>query len=530
MTIEQSKQDASKPKKVGDLDVTGVRPGGVTRRSLLTGVGALGALGATAALAGPARATETALCRPADESVDVCVIGGGFAGLTAARDAVARGASALVLEARDRVGGRTLNGSLSTGEDIEEGGQWVGPGQDAVLELAREVGVSTFDTYNTGDNLLEYKGSISTYPAQPGIPPVGIRDFIEFYVALQKLNALAARVGSEAPWDSRLGRRFDRMTVREWEDEAMTTDGARFLFDVTFRTVLTVEPWEVSFLFFLAFVEAGGGYGNHITITGGAQESRFVGGSQLIPIRVAEELPEGTVRLNETVTRLEQCEGGVRVHSGGRTVLAEHVVCALPPTLAGRIQYDPILPARRDQLTQRMPQGSVVKVNVEYETPFWRAAGLSGQFIRDRGFATACFDNSPPSADVGVLVVFVAGDAARQFQQLPAAVRRRRILRTLARFFGGQAERPTSYIEKNWSDEEFTRGCYTAIVPPGGVVPFGPALREPIDRIHWAGTETADKWFGYMDGAVRSGRRAIAEIVGDDRAYAVKSQAKQSLV
>ncbi len=483
----------------------------ITRRSLLIGAGALGAV---SVLTGSAKASGERPSVSTRSSVDICIIGAGFAGLTAAREAARQGASVVVVEARDRVGGRVLNGVLSNGDAIEEGGQWVGPTQTAVVDLASELGVFTYDTYNIGDNLLDLNGTITRFPASPGFPPLGGADTIEFVLRTKEVNELADLVGSQAPWDAVLADHFDKMTLQQWMDDNLLTDGARFLWHVSVKGVFTVEPSELSFLFFLMYVAAAGGWGPLISVENGAQQSRFIGGSQLVPIRMAEEMRSGSIRLNTAVNGIEQLRDSVMVHTNRGQIPAGSVICTLPPTLAGRIRYEPILPARRDQLTQRMPQGSVIKANVEFPEPFWRRDGLSGQFLRDAGLGRFGFDNSPFGDRVGVLNVFITGDEARQTQQLPELVRRQLVLNELAEMFGPEAASPTQYIEMDWSNEEFTRGCYGGFLGPGALVPYGPALREPVGRIHWAGTESAETWMGYMEGAVRSGLRAAGEILG----------------
>jgi monoamine oxidase len=483
----------------------------VTRRSFLAAAGAAGAAlalprGARAAIGGP--------CRPVRPSIDICIVGAGFAGLAAAREALAQGASVLVLEARDRVGGRVLNGSLSTGDPIEKGGEWLGPTQTEMLALAAEFGVDTFKTYNTGNNLQLFQGSISPYDARLGIPPLPLADLTEFFAVLAEIDAAANQVGAVAPWEAPNAADLDARTVRQWMDSRLTTDGARFLYDLSVKAVFTVEPHELSYLFFLSYIAAAGGFFGLVSTAGGAQETRLVGGSQLIAIRMAEQFKKKTIRFNQPVNVIQECDDGVFVFSGKQRFRAAHVIVALPPTLAGRIHYDPALPARRDQLTQRMPMGSVIKANVEYTTPFWRAAGLSGQFISDTGPARFGFDNSPSDGSVGVLNAFIAGDDARQMALLTESERRAAVLETLAQFFGSQTLSPVQYLETDWSTEEWTRGCYAGFMAPGTMLRYGPALRSPVGRIHWAGTETSEVWNGYMEGAVRSGVRAVGEIRG----------------
>ncbi|HEX2088339.1 MAG TPA: FAD-dependent oxidoreductase, partial [Actinomycetota bacterium] len=265
-------------------------------------------------------------------------------------------------------------------------------------------------------------------------------------------------------------------------------------------------------LHFLFYAHSGGSLEKLIGVREAAQQDRFVGGSQLLAIEMAKALG-ASVRLGVPVRRIRQSEGGVAVEGDGVSVSARSVVVAVPPTLAGRIDYDPPLPFLRDQLHQRMPHGTVIKANVVYDDPFWRRDGLSGQaFDVELPFSTV-FDNSPPEGAPGVLVGFFEAEQAIQYGQRSREDRRNTAVECLVRYFGRRAGSPEAYYELDWSQEEWTRGCYGGHMPPGAWTQFGPALREPVGRIHWAGTETAIRWCGYMDGAIESGHRAADEVI-----------------
>ena len=194
-------------------------------------------------------------------------------------------------------------------------------------------------------------------------------------------------------------------------------------------------------------------------------------------------------------------------------VNGRRAIVAIPPTLASRIVYEPALPPLRDQLTQHMPQGSLMKFEAVYPTPFWRERGLTGQVVSENGPVKVTFDVSPESGKPGIMMGFIGGHEARVWEQRSEASRRDAVLRQFAHFFGDEALSPREVVEFNWSTEVWNRGCPVAVLAPGTLVDFGAALREPVDRIHWAGTETSTYWNGYMDGAVRSGKRAAAEVL-----------------
>jgi monoamine oxidase len=486
---------------------------GVAGVSGVAGAAAAGLAGCSASTTGPAAETSSGT---ATRSADFVIVGAGLAGLTAARELVSRGRSVVVLEARDRVGGRLLNHAITGDAITEVGGEYIGPTQDRIAALAKAVGVDTFDTYNDGSNLLLLNGTISRYPAT-GLPtdPAVANDIIRFVGIIDELSKT---VPVDAPWKAPRADEFDSETLATFLNAQVRNPGTRVLTGTATKSLWGAEPRDLSLLFALWYVAAAGNartpgsFARLITTNGGAQESRFVGGSQRVAIEAARSLGDRVV-LSTPVRSVVQTDRGVTVISDRVTVTAGRVIVAIPPAVSAFIDWSPLLPARRAQLVQRAPQGSLVKAEAIYGRPFWRDAKLSGQVIADAGLARSTFDNSPPSGTPGVLFGFVGGTQAREWNDLTAATRRDTFLAQLGRFFGPQALKPEDYVEKNWSDEEWTRGCPVAFMPPGVLSDFGTAMREPVGRIHWAGTETATFWNGYMDGAVSSGERVAAEVV-----------------
>ena len=439
---------------------------------------------------------------------DVVVVGAGLAGLVAARDLRAQGASVLLLEARDRVGGRTLNHDIGDGKVVEVGGQWVGPTQHRMLALAREVGVETFPTYDEGENLVEWKGKLVRYTGPiPRINPAILADVAQ---AQFRLDRLARQVPVEAPWEAPKAAELDGQTFAGWLRRNVASAGARTLFEIGCEAVWAQEPADLSFLHVLFYTHSAGGFDALIGTSGGAQQDRFVGGSQLVSRKLAETLGDELV-LSAPVRAIAHAADGVTVTADGVAAKGKRAILAVPPTLCARIAYDPPLPGFRDQLTQRVAQGTVTKCMAIYDEPFWRAQGLSGQAASDTGPIRVTFDNSPPDGSPGVLLGFLEGRHARRLGRVSPQERRDAVVGTFARLFGSRAGRPDGYVDRVWADEEWTRGCYGCAMPTGAWTEFGPALREPIGPLHWAGAETGTVWSGYMDGAVQSGQRAAAE-------------------
>lgn len=445
-------------------------------------------------------------------AVDVVVVGAGLAGLTAARTLRNAGTSVVVLEARDRVGGRVHGRTLADGKtNVEVGGQWIGPGQHRMIRLSEELGLETFPTYDDGENLLRFGGNEARYRGTiPRINPITLADMAQ---AQTRFDRLARRVPLEAPWAADRADEWDSITFETWIQRNARTANARSLLRLYSEGVFAAEPRDFSLLHALFYTHSGGGVDALAGVSNGAQQDRYVGGSQLVPERLAEELGAEHLRLGTPVRRIEQRGDTVTVLTDGVLASARHVIVAIPPVLAGRITYDPPLPAYRDQLTQRVPAGSVIKCNVVYDTPFWRADGLSGQATADEGPVKVVFDNSPPSGSPGILLAFLEGEHARMLNRVSSWDRRQAVIASLVGFFGPRAADVGEYVELDWSEEEWTRGCYGAHFPCGVWTQFGPALRAPCGNVHWAGAESATVWNGYMDGALQSGARAAAEVL-----------------
>lgn len=441
---------------------------------------------------------------------DVAIVGAGLAGLSAARTLTAAGIDVIVLEARACVGGRVYSRPASDGTLLDLGAQWIGPTQERLAALAASVGVTTFLSYDTGNNIEYRNGQRSLYSgAIPTGDPLVSMEAVE---AMLNLNIMASEVPLDAPWTAPRAAEWDAQTVATWMDANISSEGARALLTLAVQAVFSAEPRDISLLHFLFYVHSGGNLNQLVSVTRGAQERRFHGGAQAIANRVAGELGQRIV-LNAPVHTIRQDDSGVHVESDALVVSAQRAIIAIPPTLAGRLRYDPPLPGYRDQLTQRIPMGTVIKVHCLYDTPFWREEGLSGQVVSDSGIVRITFDNSPESGMPGVLLTFIEGDEGRIWGRRSLEERRAAVLACLVRYFGEKAGQPYEYVEQNWAEEEYTRGCYAGYMPPGVWSMYGEALRAPIGRLHWAGTETATAWNGYMDGAIQAGERAAAEVL-----------------
>ena len=482
----------------------------VSRRTLLATAGA----GAVTAAVGASQASSASAAELADDlpviEVDVAVIGAGLTGLSAARKLTAAGRSVHVIEADERVGGRVWTVKASDGTPLNWGATFVGPTQTRVLALAKELGVGTYKTYNTGQNVQAFNGGIRKYKGT--IPQIDVVSLLELQNVMSKLNGYASSLDPAKPWAADRAERWDSQTFYSWIRDNVNSTSAQKLLDLACLSLFSVESRDVSFLHMLFYIRSAGDLNALLNTGGGAQEQQLTGGSQLLPEGLAAKVGAGAVTLGSPVRRVTTDGGITTVHSEKVTVKAKRVLVAVPPPLIPRIVFEPGLSALKDQHLQRLPMGSVGKAIAVYDTPFWRAKGLTGQATSDRGPVKITFDLSPSGNTPGVIMGFIDGQDARDWWPKPEAERRKLVLDQFKAWFGDEAASPREFYDLSWDALPLHRGCPVAVPPPGATVGFRDAWYRTEGPLHFASTETATKWSGYMDGAIQAGESAAADI------------------
>jgi len=444
---------------------------------------------------------------------DFCIVGAGFAGLTAAYRLMQAGYSVFIVEARDRIGGRVWTKYLDDGTPIDLGGTFVGPGQDRIYALIEEMGLETTPTHVHGDTLLIYKNKLHRFSGL--IPNIDMISLASVWASFQLLSQMSHQVPNDAPWSCSRAKEWDSISLGQWIDNPIhaLTQPARDMLRALFIGLFTCEPSEISLLYVLFHIAAAGNdIELQMKVEGGAEQDMVQTGMMSVAQKLEEKIGDRFV-FSSPVREILQDENGVTVRSDKAEIKAKRVVVAIPPNLADDIEYTPLLPATRAELLRHMPAGRCIKFVTVYDQPFWRNDGLSGEVTPIDGLISITLDTSRPGNKHGILMSFSFAREAILLAEMSAEERKKHLFDALEQRFGPRACQPEHYFELDWAQERWTRGCHVSHLAPGVMTSYGHVIREPFGRIHWATTESSPIWNGNIDGAVRAAEHVVREII-----------------
>lgn len=451
------------------------------------------------------------------DSMDFVVVGAGLAGLRTAVDLQDRGMSVAMFEARQRVGGRVSSGVDPGGGDggdgelagvvCDLGGQWFGPGQTHVLALVDRLGLHAVPTAVPGRAIWCLDGHRKLGNSRR--PPISVRALAEVVIAGVHLSSMLRSVHGEEPWKSRHAAAWDAISAEDWIRARFRTGEGRAVARLIIEGNMAVAPSDTSLLGLLFDM----GTATSLRRLASAEAFRLREGTYELARRLALPVHD-RIKFGEPVRAIRQDGSGVHVASDTSVVRCRRVAVCVPPALANGIEFDPPLPEQRAAYLDRTPMGSCVKFHAVYGHPFWRSRQLSGQVFSADHLVALTYDNSPEGdRGPGVIVGLVVADRAKALGRHDPQVQECEILECLGELFGAAATKPRALVVKDWGSEEWTRGAYAACFAPSVWTTVGSSWRKPCGRVHWAGTETSAQWYGYMEGALRSGTRVVHEML-----------------
>ncbi len=434
---------------------------------------------------------------------DVIIVGAGFSGLAAGLKLRELGITSIIIEAQDRVGGRTKTEFLPDGTQIDLGGQWIGPTQNRMYELVGKYDIKTFNTIAEGSPTIQFEEGrfIENLPR-------------EVQNLLEKVDDLAKIVNVDKPWETPDSEKLDHETFRTWlEKNSDSKEVASFVGRILAGGLLSANSGEVSVLQMILYIATGNGTAILLGMHGGAQQDRLIGGPQYVAKCMAEEFGLENIYFNHKIEKIEYSDDIVEATvSSGKRFRGKKVILAIPPVLANKLIFEPALPALKSRMLKQILPGSALKFHAIYSSPFWREKGISGVTNSNFGFITESVDNSIPNNKKGIITFFAYGDEANILRSKEVDERKELLLSDLATLLGNEAKSPESFIEFDWDNESNTLGCFSGHFVPGGIVNYGMSLRENVKSIHWAGTETSTVWNGYFEGAIHAGEREAQKI------------------
>jgi monoamine oxidase len=445
-----------------------------------------------------------------DELYDVAIVGAGLSGLTAARLLTKAGKRVVVLEAQGRVGGRTWSQQISDMDFIDIGGQWIGKGHESMYGLVHEAGLKTFPTYTRGKSIIRLNGQNKAYTGE--VPPLGLPTLLAAQRAFKRFDRASSKIPLLTPWLSENALVMDQKSLANWIDTTISNKKARRLIKQTAEGELCKPAEEVSLLQALSSARATGSFQQAEQVEDGVMRDRIAGGAQGVSLYLFDQMKE-CVKLNFPVTFVEQLADHLDLGNEHMRVRAKKIIITAPYAVVKKIKFAPALPLAKQLLINTMEMGTVLKIHALYDTPFWRDVQFNGSSMCLDERIELTVDNSVAGSTKGILTSLIHAQRAKQLLGMPDQERKDFVLNSYANLFGEKAHKPIFYHDYSFSKNPWIGGAYTGFYQPGIFSQYGEHISKPCGNIHWAGTETATEFKGFMEGAVRSGERVAKEIL-----------------